>query len=176
MTSCDNSSSFSVKKFDSEAEKTVESDGVIAENGKYRLEWIKSTCAVALFDKKTGKRWGVTPVSEGEKTVDEFGMPIKKHPKLSSAVSIEYINDTNSLETEVSYLGAVTNGRVRTEKIKNGIKAEYYFDSVEIMIPVKYELREDSVAITVDPSEIEENENKVTAVSVAPYWQYEKQK
>ncbi len=170
LSSCQHAVTFSVKKYNGEVVQNPGTDGVIAENDRYRLDWLTNTCAVDLTDKVTGQKWGITPTKKGEKTVDEFGMPIKKNPKLSSALIIEYTNEFNTLETEISYLGAVKNGKVNTEKIENGIKVEYYFDSVEIMVPVEYELRGDSVAITVDPAKIQENDKKLTAVSVAPYW------
>jgi hypothetical protein len=171
LTSCGNYTAWTANTFDAEIQKMKFSNTVIDENDKYKLEWVGRTCTVSLTDKATGQKWGITPSKDGEATVDEFGMPIKKNPKLESAIIVNYVNDASYvLETAISYTDAVSRGRVRAEKIENGIKVEYYFDSIEIMIPVEYILREDSVAVTVDPNKIQENDKKVASVSIAPYW------
>lgn len=159
-------------EFDTEIPSALLSDGkVLAENDNYRLEWISYSASVALVDKATGDRWCTTPAKEGEPTVDALGMPIKKNPQLSSSVLIEYMdNNSNSEERLVGYTAAVTGGRIRASLIKNGVKVEYYFDDASIMIPVEYVLRDDCVAVTVDPNEIQEGTNTLNAISILPFW------
>lgn len=149
----------------------LKNEQVIAENEQYELKWVSTSCSVALVEKSTGLRWGTTPITDGEPLFDKFGMPIKKHAQVESAVVVEYLNpSTNLEETALSYTSAVSKGRVKTKQIDNGVKVEYYFDDVEIMIPIVYELRKDSVSVKVVTKEIQENDNKVTAISLTPFW------
>lgn len=171
ITSCGNYTAWTADSFDNDIQQLEFGNTIIDENDKYILEWVERTCTVSLIDKATDQKWGITPTKNGEATIDEYGMPIKKNPRLESAIIVNYINDVSyALETAISYIDAVSNGRVRAEKIKNGVRVEYYFDAVEIMIPIEYVLREDSVAVTIDPNKIQENDKKVVSISIAPYW------
>lgn len=171
FVSCAGGTVWKTASFDTEASGGIPEDMVVAENDHYQLEWTSANCGVALVDKTTGRRWGTTPVKEGEPEVDELGMPIKKHPKLESAIVVTYLNESTYVEEEInSAIGAVKNGRIRTELLESGIRVEYYFDEVEIMVPVEYILREDSVEIGIDPKQIQENEKLVTSIAVAPFW------
>ncbi len=172
LSACTDAPVTTNKNFDSKALSKKLSDGeVICENEKFSLIWKSSNCGVILKDKNSGLTWGPAADVEGEPLVDALGMPIKKHPQVESTVAIEYINAETRLEEQAfSYNSAVKNGRVRAEKIDNGVCVEYYFDDVEIKIPVKYVLREDSLSVSVDPKEIEENEQKVVSVSLMPFF------
>ncbi len=169
---CSENNIWENKKFDekSVSEKLREGE-LICENDGFKLVWVSSNCSVALIDKNSGQRYCTTPTSEGEPQYDSLGMPIKKHAMAESAVAIEYLNpDTNVEEQALSATSAVKNGRVRAEKINNGVLVEYYFDDVDIMIPVEYVLRNDSMAVSVDPQNIQENERRVTSISILPFW------
>ena len=172
LSACSGTVVWENKKFDKEAsEHELTEKELIAENENYRMEWVSSNCSVSLTDKKTGQSWGTTPVSDGEPELDIFGLPLKKHPQVESALVVEYLNDSTDVEEQtVSYTGAVSEGRVSAELIENGVRVKYYFDSVEIMVPVEYVLREDSVAISIDAKEIEENNFRVTSIAITPFW------
>ncbi len=172
MTGCAKKAVWTNKSFDEKAvsEKLREGE-LIAENENYKMVWVSSNCSVALIDKQTAARFGTTPIIEGEPQFDALGMPIKQHAMTESAVVVEYLNpDTNVEEISLSATSAVKNGRIRANKTQNGVLVEYYFDDVDIMIPVNYTLRNDSVEISVDPKEIQENEKKVTSISLVPFW------
>lgn len=171
LSACTDAPVTTNKNFDSKALSEKFPDGtVICENKRFSLIWKSSNCGVILKDKESGLTWGSAPDIEGEPLVDALGMPIKKHPQVESTVAIEYLNpDTRLEEQAFSYNSAVKNGRVRAKKIDNGVRVEYYFDDVEIKIPVEFILREDSLSVSVDPKEIEENEQKVVAVSLMPF-------
>lgn len=171
FTACSPDSVSEQNGYQKKASSELPSDTLLAENASYRLEWDEVNVGVALTEKSTGKRWGTTPLHEGEATVDEYGMPIKKNPQVQSSLTIEYLTgEQKTAETAVSYTGAYKNGTVIASPISNGVRVEYYFDKAEIMVPVEYVLREDSVAVTVNPKEIEENENQLISVSIAPFW------
>lgn len=160
-----------VKKnsFNTEAVSSVIDDKFIAENENFKLELNDVTMGVILTDKKTGKIYGTNPVDEGGIKYDELGMPIKRHPQLESVLFIKYLDtEKNTTSDMISYTAAVSNGRTVFEKIDNGIKIEYYFDDAEIMVPITYTLNEKGIALTINPDEIQENDNMLITASLAP--------
>ena len=143
----------------------------IAENENFVLIWDNSKKQIMLKEKANNRIFSMSPISEDEAQFDELGMPIKRHPQLESALLVEYINpDDNVGDMAVSYTDAVKNGHIRSELISNGLKVEYYFDSVEIMVPVSYILRDDSLSISINPKEIQEGKYRITRISVAPFF------
>ena len=98
-------------------------------------------------------------------------MPIKKHPKIQSPITIRYRDyQNNSIYQNLSYSDAISGGRVRCARGKNSLLVEFYFDTAEIMVPVEYKLLDDSVEITINPKRIQEKNNTLFEVSVAPFW------
>lgn len=171
MTACSNEEVWTPSSFDTKAVSDKLKDCVVAENDKYILEWNAKYCGVSLIEKETGKRWGTTPFKEGQPEVDEYGLPITAHPQLESAIIVKYLNESTYMEEQVvARTGTVNKGRVCALKQEKGLRVEYYFDEAEIMIPVDYRLREDSVEISIEPNDIQENGNLVTSVAVAPFW------
>jgi len=160
-----------LKKFDTKAQSGVPSNSLIAENENYKLEFDQKTGGVFLTELSSGEKWGTSPVSDGEVEYDEYGIPIKKHPKTQSPVTIRYRDyKNNSIYQVLSFSEVISGGRIRCAKGENSLLVEYYFDTAKIMIPVEYKLLNDSVQITVDPKRIQENENTLFEVSVAPFW------
>lgn len=171
MTACANEEVWTPDSFDTEAVSNKLTDGIVAENDRYSLEWDSACCGVSLIEKTTGKRWGTTPHKEGAPTVDEYGLPVTVHPQLESAIIVKYLNESTYTEEQViARTGAVNKGRILASEMEDGLRVEYYFDEVEIMVPVNYRLREASVEIRIEPGEIQENGNKVTSIAVAPFW------
>ena len=157
--------------FDSEIESTKVGDTYLVENSNYVLALNEVTMGVTLKDKQTGKVYGTNPVDEGGIQYDELGLPIKRHSQLESVLFIKYLNTkTNNTDESISYVSAVTDGRVVFEKTESGVNVNYYFDDAEIMIPVNYTLREDGVALSINPDNIQENDNMLLSVSVAPFF------
>lgn len=160
-----------VKRFDTKAQAWSPNDTFIAENEKYRLEFDNATGGVILTELSSGEKWGTTPISNGEVEVDEYGIPIKKHPKVQSPITIRYRDyNNNSLYQSLSYSDVISGGRVRCAKGENSLLVEFYFDTAQIMVPVEYKLLDDSVQITIDPKRIQENDNTLFEISVAPFW------
>lgn len=160
-----------LKTFDKKAKSGMPSDIVIAENENYRLEFDKSTGGVILTELSSGEKWCTTPADAIGEELDEYGMPIKKHPKVQSPVTIKYRDyENNSIYQSMSYSDVISGGRIRCARGKDSLLVEYYFDTAEIMIPVEYKLLKDSVQLTVDPKLIQENNNTLFEVSIAPFW------
>lgn len=150
--------------------KKLQNNQKIAENDKFELVWVSSNCSVAMIDKETGTRYETTPRKEGEPTVDEYGMPIKKNPQLESAILLKYLNPKTGVEEQaLSATSAVSGGRVVATLIANGVKVEYYFDDIDVMIPLEYVLNEDGMSVSVDPKNIQEMEKHVISISLLPF-------
>ncbi len=158
------------KSFDRNAVSYSYEETLIAENSNLKLEWDDGVKGIILTDKRTGLKYFSSP-NNGELKLDEYGMPIKKHPALNSAVTVKYLDyETNIVTDALSYTGAVQNGRVRCAKGKDSLLVEFYFDEPGFMIPIQYILKESSVQIRINPKNISENENRVVSVSVAPFF------
>ncbi len=175
------SSKNTVKKnsFDKKIQSTELDDKFIAENDNFKLEFNEVTMGVVLTDKNTGKVYGTSPLEEGGIKYNDFGIPLKRHPQLESVLYIKYYNKktNNANETAISQTAIMyekeddpytKEGRVVFERIKNGVKVEYYFDGAEIMVPLTYTLRDEGLAITINTDEIQENDNMLLSVSLAP--------
>lgn len=171
LTACGNGKETLTKPFDASAESSVYDEKLIGENDSLRLEWDDTSKGVALYDLKSNLRWGTTPVSDGAEQVDEFGMPIKRSPKVNSPITISYLDyETNTVIDSTSYSAAVEEGRVRCAKGKNSILVEFYFDAARIMVPVQYILKDDFLQIKIKTEDIQEEKNKIVKISVAPFF------
>lgn len=162
-----------VKKnsFDTKSQTTSVTDVLVAKNENYTLSINETSMGVTLKNNKTGEVYGTNPADTGEVQLDEFGMPVKRHPQVESTLFLEYLNvKSNTTEKVISYTAAINQGRTVFEKTDNSLKVKYFFDDAKIMVPVTYTLREDSVAVSINPKEIEEDENMLISVSVAPFW------
>ncbi len=157
--------------FDENVSSEAPSDTLIAQNENYKLEIDTEKYGVVLTDLKTGKVWSTIPRQEGPPKYDALGMPIGNHVQVDSMLLVSYIDGQNKVEgVTQSYTSAVMGGRVRTAKGEKGVVIEYYFDDIEIMIPVEFILHEDSLQLRVDPKKIQESGGKVTGISFAPFF------
>lgn len=158
------------RAFDTKVQTATFQNATVVENSSLRLAWDETTNGVVLTDRKTGIQWSTSPVNEGGQQFDEYGMPIKKHPKVNSMLVVSYLDvKTNTVVEAVSYTASVENGRVRCAKSKNSILVQFYFDAPEFMIPVEYILQDDHLQIKIDTEKIQEGENRITKISVAPF-------
>ncbi len=171
LSGCGNDVSYTTKVFDKTVKSQLYNGDVVAENKSFRLLWDKAKKNLDLYDITSDKTWGISPQDEDSAAVDELGMPIKRHPQLESSILVYYVDSNTNVENlAVSYTDSVKNGKIKCTKIENGILIEYYFSKLEIMIPIKYVLREDSLLVSLDAKEIAEgNKYKVTKVSLAPF-------
>ena len=170
FTGCSNDKNTIEKNsFDTEAVSSIIGDVFVTENDNFKLEINEVTKGIILTDKNTGKVYGTNPIEEGGIKYDELGMPIKRHPQLESVLFIKYLDTQKNTTTDmISYTAAVSKGRTTVEMVDDGVKINYYFDDAQIMVPVTFTLREKGVALTINPAEIQENENMLITASLAP--------
>lgn len=161
------------KKFDSDVKATApSSDEVIAQNDKYSLEYVAETGSVRLVEIATGTKWEMCPTPEGEPELDEYGLPVLRHGFPQSALEVGYMDRNidgggNGLIT--TYDGVLDYGRMVYKPIENGVTIEYYFDGEKFMIPVNYVLCDDYLSISIDTTKIQEEDKKITYISIAPF-------
>lgn len=157
--------------FDEDSKEVKYRKGIICENADYRLEWDAVKQGVILTELSTGTVWGTSPAADTSEALNSLGMPAKRHSMVESALVLYYVDDATGNDNIVySYNGVKQDGHIVCSEIDNGLLVEYYFDAAKIMIPVEYVLCDNYVSITIDPTKIAENENRVTAVALAPMW------
>lgn len=158
--------------FDEEHPVIKEDSFTAAENDQYQLKWDASTKRIVLYDKLNDVNWSSTPSDIFEPELDEFGDPITNNPKLETTLMVEYIETNNfTVKTANAYVQSLNKGTYALEKIENGFKITYYFDTLGISIPVKYTLNKDGVSFGIDPSQIaEDGSNLVYRVHFAPFF------
>lgn len=137
---------------------------VVANNDDYSLKWDDDGKIVMLESLKTGKIWSNIPY--------EYYLDGGMSANVNSTINITVADNTTlQWQTVRGYSGAVSDGRVFSEKIENGIRITYCFDLFEISVPVDYVLREDSLAVTIDTQNIQESGKDyiLISVSLAPF-------
>lgn len=146
----------------------AEESGAVCENEKYSLYWDKENVNIILRDKRSGACWSTTPI---DKTT---GLQISDENNIYSPIDIEYIFRSAFKTTVVTgKVGAVTNGRVTSKNIDNGIEVTFLFTEVQIAVPVQFVLKENGLEVSVDLEKIGENSDetgcRVFNISLAPY-------
>lgn len=133
----------------------------VAENDNYTLEWDDDYKTVMMVSKTGEKVWGTSPAAVAE---DE-------NQYTSSPIIIEAVH-TIKLSSNLAraYNGSIKDGNLTAKTIDNGIEVTYYFDEYQISVPVQYVLRDDSVAVSVDTTNITEGDKYfLKTVTLAPY-------
>ncbi len=171
LTACGSSNVLvSPKLFDeNHANKSADS-GVFAENDTYQLKWDETAKRISLYNKVSGKTYSSTPSDLLAKSEADPSTIV--HPKLNTTLTISYIHaEDYSTKTASAYVGSLNRGSYEFEKIDNGFKITYHFDSVAISVPVSYILLEDGLKISVNPNEIKETEaDFLHTITIAPFF------
>lgn len=131
------------------------SSQVVAQNDNLILHWDDDAKCILLENKKSGKIWSNIPLDMYERG------------EVCSTLDIS-VQDMELYQSEfISGEEALNSGKISCEKIKNGIKMVYYFDKVQISVPVCYTLREDSLLISINGAQIQEKGKKYRLMYVA---------
>lgn len=140
------------------------SSKVIASNSNYELKWDGDAQCVLLSSLTTGKTWSNI-------LYDDYLTGSTSANGNSSLVITVSNSTTMKWDTVRSYAEMMEKGHISCQKIDNGIRVIYYFDLYEISVPVDYQLRDDSVLVSIRPSEIQESAKsyQLVSVSVAPF-------
>lgn len=170
LTACD--TGFGSLKYTEASDSDIPADTVIAQNSKYILELNKDNMGIVLTDIETNEKWSSTPISDSEEPeLDEFGLPVRNHPNVESILTIECKNFvSDEVNTYYSFNDAVNDGYVTHKAIDDGIVLNYYFAEANVMIPLECKLTDKGVKLSVDPTKIQENDNKVISLAIAPFF------
>lgn len=134
----------------------------VSENSNYQLLWDSENATIVLRDKKTGAEFSNIPTNASENT---------SNPQVFSPVMVSYVeNESLNIKTVNAKVTSVKNKAFNTEKINNGIKVTYFFQDISVSVPVYYELRDDSLKVSVKPSEVTEDSNIVYNVTILPFF------
>lgn len=139
------------------------SSQTVASNAKYELKWDDMAKCILLESKETGEVWS--------DIVYEEYLDGSTSARANSPISITYA-ETTELTWDTAYsFDSSGEVRIACEQIKNGICVTYYYDRFEIAVPVKYELRDNSLAVSIDGAKIQESMEKycLVAVNLTPY-------
>ena len=135
----------------------------VVENDAYLLKWDDFAKCILLESKETGEVYSdilYKAYEEGSTSA-----------KANSALYITY-EDMIGFSSDIAYSFDMDgNVRISSEKVENGIRVTYYFDIFEIAVPVLYELRDDSLLVSIDGSQIVESAEsyRLISVTLAPY-------
>ncbi len=134
----------------------------VAENINYQLWWNSENATVVLRDKKTGAEYSNIPTNASANT---------SNPQVYSPVMVSYVeNESLNIKTVNAKVTSIKNKAFDTEIINNGIKVTYFFQDIAVSVPVYYELRDDSLKVSVKPSEVTEHDNIVYNITILPFF------
>lgn len=166
-TGCGETSSFVL--FAELENKGKVSDGVVAQNENFELNWDSKKARIILREKNSGKIFSTSPSALINNDPNVTGK--KNHPKAESPIAVTYFDKDNYIEkTAFAYVNSITKNGVSATKIDNGVSVEYSFKTEKISVTVDYLLNKDNVEILIDTSKIkEDSRNIVTQIVVAPF-------
>lgn len=151
---------FTVNAYENASDYNNVPSGVVKDNGKYSLVWDKKNACVSILDNENQIYWNTIPDNASDNTTQ---------PQVFSAISVSYVESKTLNTKQVHSNKSVKRKTYSSEKTENGIKVTFYFDDINVSVPVEYVLRKDSFAVIIDPNEIKENTELVSEVSVAPF-------
>ena len=171
LTGCGSNAISGVAEYNKDVKTRKEDTFTAAENGTYSLVWDGEHRRILLKDKTNGRVWSNVPSEALVPVLDEDGDEKANNPLLEAPILVEYIDpETQNLKNLNGYTGSLKKNSYIIEKLDNGFKITYRFKKEEISVPVTYTLGDGFVEISVDPKNVEENENKIYSVSIAPFF------
>ena len=165
FTACGSEKPRKVMKYTSKIKSSSVDSSVVAENDNYAMHWDSDRACVLIENKSNGYIWSTIP--------NDFynGTPAgsRADTLLNSPITVTYTTSPNNTLKTLNGSRVFDEGMMTVKKVKDGLQVGYFFDNVEISIPVVYKLYDDHFTVTVDPAGILENENKVYQVEIAPF-------
>ena len=138
------------------------STGVLTENQTYTLQWNDEKKCVLFTEKATGYVWSTIPFSHLQSGDYDYN--------LEAPLLMEYYDPFFATIQSVSGIDCVDYGTIAAEQTEDGIKVTYYFSDLKIAVPITYELREDSLCVSVNTAELQETQDaQIVSISIAPY-------
>lgn len=148
------------------------------EGSKYELTWVRERQRFVLCDTETGNEYYSTPEwLEDRETCSPLIVDYYK-PNAQNLSSVDGLTDclyyyqqtaegeeavVASEEEEEKYAYSV-------EQIDNGFRATYSFPEAKIAVAVEYLLTTDGVMVRIPMDLLQESENKIYEIKLAPYF------
>ncbi|MGN0587230.1 MAG: DUF5696 domain-containing protein [Oscillospiraceae bacterium] len=127
----------------------------VASNSKLTLYFNDDEDTIALKDNNTGTIWWANPIN-----ADCSVGKAAQIQELKSGMTLIYGEPSKRRTTT---LNSKVKGKVKFQKVENGLEATYTFATADITIPVSYILEDDYLKVHVDTSKIEEGDaDKIT--------------
>lgn len=165
LTACSSEKPRKVMKYTSKIKSSSVESSIVAENDNYAMHWDNERACILIEDKSSGYIWSTIP--------NDFynGTPAgsRADALLNSPIIVTYATSPNNTLKTMNGSNVFDDGMITVKKVKNGLQVGYFFNNVEISIPVIYKLYDDHFTVTVDPMGIMENEHKVYQVEIAPF-------
>lgn len=143
---------------------------LIIEKGNFSMSADAETGLFKITDKSAGVSWSSVPENLDDDEISkkkdklEYGSQLV----LEYAYNAEFAN-TGKVETGNSKVMCVNNGTVEVQEIDDGIKVSYYFERLDITIPVEYLLTDNGFKAVVCVDEIKEGkEYSIVAIHLLP--------
>lgn len=166
LTACGTNDSAQTIKYTSNVKLSEVEDGIIASNSNYEMRWDNGKACVMITDIDNGYTWSTVPFD----FYNGNSAGARAEVLLNSPITIRYITSPNNTIKTIYGSRVFEEGKISAKAIENGIQVIYFFDAVEISVPVIYKLYDDHFSITVDPKGIMEGEqNKVYQIEIAPF-------
>ena len=144
-------------------------DGESIENENYILKWVDEEKCPVLISKQTGAQWSTTPSEFLNLTNDDKVVRARNY--LESPFIIEYYDSAlGEPDTVRAYTDCIRDANFSVTKDGSEIVVQYYFEDVNIFVPVHYILKDEGMAISIDANEIIEAENPIYKITFAPYF------
>ena len=149
--------------------KMLTSNEVI-ENGKLSLSWDATNKCVILTDKATGAQWTTSPYGY----LEGAERPAMQKKYVESPIHIKYLEnyefqDGTSPDPADDYgYVAIRNSEVKVEKDGNSFVITFCFEQSNSIIPLRYTLKDDCLAVSINTDDIVEYEDPIYSIAFLP--------
>ncbi|MBE6903470.1 MAG: hypothetical protein E7480_02570 [Ruminococcaceae bacterium] len=162
------------EQLDSEIEENTEGIGELyAQNDKLEMYInLENRTCITIKDKQTGHMWSSIPMDYASDTIAQgSGGTIND---MTSALLVSFCDDKSNKYTVSSQVSSVKRGTYKIRKYKDGsgVQIEYDFSrkSEQFIIPVRYQLEDDSLIVEILYDKINEyGTMKIFDISLMPY-------
>lgn len=149
--------------YESVTEYPTVANGTTISNETFDLMWDDNLKAVFLHEKATGAIWSSIPYDH---YVENYEYPSSI---LASPVNIGYVEPDNlQMRTLNAYSETIEQGTVACRQLENGLEVTYYFEEVQISLPIQYLLADTGLEVRVLLNQVKENENLLYQISLLP--------
>ncbi len=140
----------------------------MASNDRFVLAIDEASTYISLTDKTTGQTWYSNPPIAV--STDPYVEGMAK-TDIRSILHVTYTNASLKVKETNSFSGSVMKKAFEIKKVDDGIRVDYNFEEVKVIIPVQYTLTEDGMKAEILYSEMkEESTNVINTIDFLTYF------